>query len=197
MNKLEEDIAKANTYIELVLKKDYCNCNELNTNLGKHCDGSKNVAYAMQHILSDYKRVLKENEELNNRCKNLDEEAQAYVEELMGDSTLKDRIINRLNKENEELKASDSSNSKIIANMSTRHFQDREKIRNSIPIQKIKDIIDRIDYDIKKTKEIISNNSNIYASYRKNDYQIVRLRAMNTKSLDIKKRLQELLESEE
>ena len=81
-----------------------------------------------QHILSDYKRVLKENEELN---------------------------------------------------------------------KKVKAIIDRIDYDIKKTKEIISKNTNIYASYRKNDYQIVRLRAMNTKSLDIKKRLQELLESEE
>lgn len=59
-----EDIAKVNTYIELVLEKDYCNCNELNTILGKHCDGSKNVAYAMQHILSDHKRVLKENEEL-------------------------------------------------------------------------------------------------------------------------------------
>ena len=50
---------------------------------------------------------------------------------------------------------------------------------------------------LKKTKEIISNNSNIYTSDRRNDYQIVRLRAMNTKSLDIKKRLQELLESEE
>lgn len=62
--------------------------------------------------------------------------------------------------------------------------------------QRIEDIIDRIDYDIKKTKEIISKNTNIYAGYRKNDYQIVRLRAMNTKSLDIKKRLQELLESE-
>lgn len=106
-------------------------------------------------------------------------------------------IIEKLQKENEKLKALDSSNSKMIANMSKRHFQDREKIRNSIPIQKIKDIIDRIDYDIKKTKEIISKNTNIYASYRKNDYQIVRLRAMNTKSLDIKKRLQELLESEE
>lgn len=63
--------------------------------------------------------------------------------------------------------------------------------------QRIEDIIDRIDYDIKKTKEIISKNTNIYANYRKNDYQIVRLRAMNTKSLDIKNRLQELLESEE
>jgi len=68
---------------------------------------------------------------------------------------------------------------------------------NYIPKSKLKDIIDRIDYDIKKTKEIISKNTNIYASYRKNDYQIVRLKAMNTKSLDIKKRLQELLESEE
>lgn len=63
--------------------------------------------------------------------------------------------------------------------------------------QEIKNIIDRIDYDIKKTKEIISKNTNIYASYRKNDYQIVRLKAMNTKSLDIKNRLQKLLESEE
>lgn len=66
-NSIEEDITKINTYVELVLEKDYCNCNELNTILGKHCDGSKNVAYAMQHILSDYKRVLKENEELNEK----------------------------------------------------------------------------------------------------------------------------------
>lgn len=56
--------------------------------------------------------------------------------------------------------------------------------------QRIEDIIDRIDYDIKKTKEIISNDA-------KNNYQITRLKAMNTKSLDIKKRLQELLEEGE
>ena len=67
-------------------------------------------------------------------------------------------------------------------------------IPNVIPIQRVKDIIDRIDYDIKKTKEIISNNRR---DYQRNDYQIVRLKAMNTKSLDIKKRLQKLLESEE
>ncbi len=107
-----EDIAKVNTYIELVLEKDYCNCNELNTILGKHCDGSKNVAYALEHILSDYKRVLKENE---------------------------------------KLKALDSSNSKMIANMSKRHFQDREKIRNSIPVQKVKDKIEELK---KKVEEL-------------------------------------------
>lgn len=185
-NSIEEDITKINTYVELVLEKDYCNCNELNTILGKHCDGSKNVAYAMQHILSDYKRVLKENEILNNRCRNLDKEAQGYLEELAGDDTLSTRTMKQLQKENEELKA---DNYKL-------HNRINDLLDN-IPKSKLKDIIDRIDYDIKKTKEIISKNTNIYASYRKNDYQIVRLRAMNTKSLDIKKRLQELLESEE
>ena len=101
-----------------------------------------------QHILSDYKRVLKENEELK--------------------------------KYNEYY----SSARQLVDN-------------NYIHKRKIKDIIDRIDYDIKKTKEIISNDLNIYTSNRRNDYQILRLRAMNTKSLDIKKRLQKLLESEE
>lgn len=91
-------------------------------------------------------------------------------------------------KENEELKDKYATFVKMSS----------EVIANSIPVQKVKDIIDRIDYDIKKTKEIISNNSNIYTSDRKNDYQIIRLRAMNTKSLDIKERLQKLIkESEE
>lgn len=99
-------------------------------------------------------------------------------------------LIEKLQKENEELKNQEATQRKINELLVQRYS-------SSIPVQKVKDIIDRIDYDIKKTKEIISNNSNIYTSYRKNDYQIVRLKAMNTKSLDIKKRLQKLLESEE
>ena len=107
-----------------------------------------------------------------------------------------EEFIKRLTKENEEL------NLKYymlytgkIENLKAQEFKIKSQV---IPVQKVKDIIDRIDYDIKKTKEIISKNTNIYASYRKNDYQIVRLRAMNTKSLDIKERLQKLIkESEE
>ena len=87
-----------------------------------------------------------------------------------------------------------------ISQLESENYELNNRINDlldNIPKSKLKDIIDRIDYDIKKTKEIISKNTNIYASYRKNDYQIVRLRAMNTKSLDIKNRLQKLLESEE
>lgn len=103
-------------------------------------------------------------------------------------------LIKSLQKENEKLKnklLDTLEGQKVIKEETPQYIKE-----NYILKSKLKDIIDRIDYDIKKTKEIISKNTNIYASYRKNDYQIVRLRSMNTKSLDIKKRLQKLLESE-
>ena len=50
------------------------------------------------------KELRKENEGLNNRCRNLDKEAQAYLEELAGDNTLTRRTIKQLQKENEECK---------------------------------------------------------------------------------------------
>ena len=112
-----------------------------------------------QHILSDYKRVLKENEELKNKI--MEKDLEIIGKEEYTKASMKE-IIEQYYTANEDC----------------------------ITKQRIEDIIDRIDYDIKKTKEIISNG-------RRNDYQITRLKAMNTKSLDIKKRLQELLESEE
>ena len=118
-----------------------------------------------------------------------DEPKIAYLmQEIRANKTILN-LIEKLQKENEKLKNQEATARKINELLVQRYS-------NSIPIQKVKDIINKIDYDIKKTKEIISKNTNIYASYRKNDYQIVRLRAMNTKSLDIKKRLQKLLESE-
>lgn len=97
----------------------------------------------------------------------------------------------RLLKENEELKNNKTLVEKILDKGKGFTLQQTQYIwEHYIPVQKIKDIIDRIDYDIKKTKEIISNDA-------KSNYQITRLKAMNTKSLDIKKRLQELLEEGE
>ena len=43
--------------------------------------------------------------ELEGRCRNLDKEAQSYLEELMGDSTLKNRTIKQLNSELEKKEA--------------------------------------------------------------------------------------------
>lgn len=50
---IEEDIKNVKKYIELVINKNYCDCNELNVISGRHCDGSKNVAYSMQNILAE------------------------------------------------------------------------------------------------------------------------------------------------
>ena len=120
-------------------------------------------------------------------------------------------LVEKLQKENEELRKKLNEENKRCMMLAIEkqdyfekyryHLQQNESLTkefsNVIPVQKVKDEIDRIDYDIKKTKEIISNNWNIYTSDRRNAYQIVRLRAMNTKSLDIKKRLQELIEESE
>ena len=178
-------------------------------------------------LLSDYKRVLKENERYkkndyeticleNNELREITDRIQSEYNDLLKDNfklkneletkrkeyqeTYKDvrEELKELRKENEELK-NKLSLKQFDVNIVYNDYLEKldEYERNNIPKSKLKDIIDRIDYDIKKTKEIISKNTNINASYRKNDYQIVRLRAMNTKSLDIKNRLQKLLESEE
>lgn len=149
-NSIEEDIKIIEDFI-LKTDVDYSEYNEQIVG---------DISYqAIQHLLSAYKRALKENEELKNEV--MEKDLEIIGKEEYTKASMKE-IIEQYYTANEEC----------------------------IPKRRIKDIIDRINYDIKKTKEIISNG-------RKNDYQIVRLRAMNTKSLDIKKRLQELLKKED
>lgn len=163
-NSKEEDIKNAEHFIKSIkTDKEY---KEENGWHGYYNKEIVELARMLEHILSDYKRVLKENEKLKNEVMEKDLEIIGKVEYT--EDSMKE-IIEQYYTANEDC----------------------------ITKQRIEDIIDRIDYDIKKTKEIISRNTNVHAGYRKNDYQIVRLRAMNTKSLDIKKRLQKLLESEE
>ena len=156
---IEEDIKIINNFITY-FNKNIQNGNKADlTVLGEEIN-------AIEHILSDYKRVLEMNKILLKE-----------IEELKNNKTLVEKILDK---------------GKGFTLQQTQYIWE-----HYIPVQKIKDIIDRIDYDIEKTKETISKNTNVHGTYRKNNYQIVRLRAMNTKSLDIKKRLQELLESEE
>ena len=135
--------------------------------------GRPKLDQAIEHILSDYKRILKENEELNNRCRNLDKEAQGYLEELVGDDTLSTRTIKQLQKENEELK---EINEQLSEN---KLLQDIEIKKNFIPIQKVKDKIEYLDNQQKQWLED--------RKLKESDREIIFAR-------DI---LQELLESEE
>ena len=156
-NNIEEDVINAQRFINSIkTDKEY---KEENGWHGYYNKEIVELAKILEHILSDYKRVLKENEELKNKIMEKDLE-----------------IIGK----EEYTKAS-------MKEITEQYYTANE---DCITKQRIEDIIDRINYDIKKTKEIISNG-------QKNNYQITRLKAMNTKSLDIKKRLQELLESEE
>ena len=83
-------------------------------------------------ILNLIEKLQKENEKLNNRCRNLDKEAQGYLEELAGDDTLSTRTIKQLQKENEELK---EINEQLSEN---KLWQDIEIKKKFIPIQKVK-----------------------------------------------------------
>ncbi len=163
-NNIEDDIKNAEHFIDSIkTDKEY---KEENGWHGYYNKEIVELTRILEHILSDYKRVLKENEDLKNEI--MEKDLEIIGKEEYTKASMKE----------------------IIAQYYTSN-------EDCIPKSKIKDIIDRIDYDIKKTKEIIAKNTNVHATYRKNEYQIVRLRAMNTKSLDIKKRLQKLLESEE
>lgn len=77
MSDIEEDVKNIEKYINLVLDKGYCDCNELNViSTGKYCDGSKNVAYSMQNILSERKQD-------KARIKELEEENRMQRKQIM------------------------------------------------------------------------------------------------------------------
>ena len=122
---IEKDIKNIKQYINLVLDKGYCDCNELNViSTGKYCDGSKNVAYSMQNVLADY-----------TRQKEINEEHQKINGELR-------ERIQELGEENRMLK-----NNKVLV---SRYFKLKD---NSIPKQKIKDIVNEC---IPKKENIIT-----------------------------------------
>ena len=57
---------------------------------------------AIETVLNELEKKDNKIKELEGRCRNLDKEAQSYLEELMGDSTLKNRTIKQLNSELEK-----------------------------------------------------------------------------------------------
>ena len=115
-----------------------------------------------QKLKQQIKELRKENEELNNRCRNLDKEAQAYLEELAGDNTLTRRTIKQLQEENEELK-NKLSLKQFDVNIVYNDYLEKlnEYERNTIPIQKVKDKIKELDKKV-KDYQCVENRINLY-----------------------------------
>ena len=80
---IEEDIKNLEKYIELVIDKNYCECNELNVICyGKYADGSKNVASSIKNILKDYARQKQINEEHQKINGELREQVRMLEEDI-------------------------------------------------------------------------------------------------------------------
>ena len=123
------------------------------------------------------KKLQKENEQLRTEVNSLKAENEELKILKSGIQTLQDLRI-------EDGKYIVMSKNDFL-NGSCKHLLD-----DYISKQEIKNIIDKIDYDIKKTNEIIENGGI-------SSYQVFMLSKINTKSSNIKERLQKLLESEE
>ena len=89
---IEEDIKKLNKYIELVIDKDYCDCNELNVIIGKHCDGSKNVAYAIKNTLAEREEDKKKIAKLEKENHKILENGIDVIRDSIAKQTVRDKI---------------------------------------------------------------------------------------------------------
>ena len=87
-NSIEEDIKDIEKYISFTSKRE-------NFSHDTDWNWNKDLANKIEHILSDYKRVLKENEQLRTEVNSLKEDNERY-QELVNENKIQDRIINKI-----------------------------------------------------------------------------------------------------
>lgn len=130
-NSIEEDIKDIEKYISFTSKRE-------NFSHDTDWNWNKDLANKIEHILSDYKRVLKENEELL---------------EVKVSASAHNRIL-ELEKENEEYKKAVNVVNKEKADWIRAYQEEKDKQFNLInktlsndyiPVQKVKDKIEEID----------------------------------------------------
>ena len=193
-NNISEDILLLNDFIEGNFQKD-----KLENYKGSYKMGYfyyKSIQQAIKNILTDYKRILKENEELlevkvsasaHNRILELEKENEELKEykrkneqnsleyDVDGDWAELKRILNESRKTNEYI---------------TYKGEKWIKEKYCIPIQKLKDIIEKISLYKKLAKESIEQGIVIA------DNDSLEYGRMQAHNVDVSM-LQELLESEE
>lgn len=151
---IEKDIKNIKQYINLVLDKNYCDCNELNViSTGKHCDGSKNVAYSMQNILAELEQKDKRIQELEGENRKIkaqhvftrrneatdEEKAELYdvIEKTVDEFLEKEKTIWEQKMTTEKMSLEEAIN--VVDAM----YQDRYKIieeNDTVYVDRLKDV---------------------------------------------------------
>lgn len=179
-NSREEDIKKVENYLENSA------INDTNSNFFKNGGWEivdLEIPKAMQHILSDYKRVLKENELLRKDIEGWKKYCAEINEEQTKMSNKNCELkfeVEKLQKENEELKFKERS--RIIGKYGDVEIHDvinRILSNYYIPVQKVRDKIEYLD-----------NQQKQWLEDRK-------LKASDSEIIFARDILQKLLESEE
>lgn len=156
-NSIEEDIAIAKKMITTKFNNDYSIDNK--------------DKEAIEHILTDYKRVLEENEELKNNTRKNEQNSLEF--DVDGDWAELKRILNESRKTNEYI---------------TYKGEKWIKEKYCIPIQKVKDIIKKLNIDIERNKR---------RKIQHNEDGSLQMEMIAYDPAIIKMRLLKLLESEE
>lgn len=132
-NSIKEDIKTMENIIKSYIEADKC---------GLSNNDFKCEIQALSNILSDYKRVLKENEELKNNTRKNEQNSLEF--DVDGDWAELKKILNKSRKTNEYIMY---KGEKWI------------KEKYCIPIQKVKYIIKELNIDIERNKRRkIQNN---------------------------------------
>ena len=113
----------------------------------------KNEIKALEHILSDYKRILKENEILNEEKEQAWEEWNNIEQESYKIEQKLKQQIKESQKENEELKSKNKTLEELLQGNLYELYKYYKELAgtyqgNSIPVQKIKDKIEELDIAI-------------------------------------------------
>lgn len=131
-NSIEEDIKNAEHFIKSIkTDKEY---KEENGWHGYYNKEIVELARILEHILSDYKRVLKENEEIRIKNNAIKRESEAYAEHMI-------RLDNELNLEKEKSKYEWIRQNCLSQELVNKLY---------IPIQKVKDKIEELQKEYNK-----------------------------------------------
>ena len=169
---IEEDIKIINNFITY-FNKNIQNGNKADlTVLGEEIN-------ALEHILSDYKRVLEMNEVLLKENELLRKDIEGwkkYCKEIEEEQIEKNNKncelefeVEKLQKENEELKLYNNSITSQLEQMTTEKFKEgwihQSEFKDFIPVQKVKDKIEELNKAYEDSKDENGESEYYYPDY--------------------------------